>query len=366
MYLTKPVYNNILIVMRYKVRASVIPRSHHFLVLMALFVSLAGLVPASGISFAADDSSPASVVVRMRQVDLSLPAEAAVEAVRQAVVAAEVAGRVIVLRVDAGQRVKAGELLLRLDARAAAGSDLAAQAALTQSRAAYERAKSLHARKFISQAALDQAEAAWKGAQGSAGAAGAALSHAAVTAPISGVVALRQVELGEMAEPGKPLLTVFDPASLRVVASVPQSALAGIRKGGHAQIEFQESGRRIDAVRIEVLPTVDVKSHNGTVRVYLPAGAEGVMPGMAARVHFMTGKGPKLTVPPTAVLRRGEVTAVYVLTEKNAPRLRQVRLGEPGVDGEIEVLAGLTAGERVSLEPVKTGVNLKTAGAHRD
>jgi RND family efflux transporter MFP subunit len=343
-----------------------VPKSRHLLILAALFVPLVGLVSASGMSFAADDSLPASVVVRMRQVDLSLPAEATVEAVRQAVVAAEVSGRVIALRVDAGQRVKAGELLLRLDARAAAGSDLAAQAALAQARAAYERAKSLHARKFISQAALDQAEATWKGAQGSAGVAGATLSHTAVTSPISGVVALRQVELGEMAEPGKPLLTVFDPASLRVVASVPQSALAEIRKSGRAQVEFQESGRRIDAVRIEVLPMVDARSHSGTVRVYLPAGAEGVVPGMAARVHFMVGKGMKLTLPPAAVLRRGEVTAVYVLTEKNAPRLRQVRLGEPGADGEIEVLAGLAAGERVSLDPVKTGVNLKAAGAHLD
>lgn len=364
--MTEAIYNNMIINMTSRILVSFVPKSRRPVILAALFISLAGLVSVSEISFAADDSSPASVAVRLRQVDLSQPAEATVEAVRQAVVAAQVSGRVIALRVDAGQRVKAGELLLRLDARAAAGSDLAAQAALVQSRAAYERAKNLHARKFISQAALDQAESAWKAAQGAAGAAGAELSHAALTAPMSGVVALRQIELGEMAEPGRPLLTVFDPASLRVVASVPQSMLAGIGKSGRAQVELQENGRRIEAVRIEVLPTVDARSHSGTVRVYLPAGVEGVIPGMAARVYFTTGKGQKLTVPPAAVLRRGEVTAVYVLDEKDSPRLRQVRLGEPVSDGEIEVLAGLSAGERVSLEPVKTGVNLKASPPQRN
>ncbi len=66
---------------------------------------------------------------------------------------------------------------------------------------------------------------------------------------------------------------------------------------------------------------------------------------------------------PAAVLRRGEVTAVYVLDDKGSARLRQVRLGEAVAGGELEVLAGITPGERVSLTPVKTGIDLKTAAA---
>lgn len=329
----------------------------------ALFALCASLVPVSRVCAAEPPSSLVdTVVVNVHDVELTLPAEAVVEAVRQATVAAQVAGRVIDMRVDAGQRVRAGEVLMRLDAREAAGSNAAAQATLAQARAAHERAKSLYARQFISQAGLDQAEAAWKAAQGSAGASGATLSHAVVASPIAGLVAQRQVELGEMAEPGRALVTVFDPKSLRVIASIPQYALADVRKGGRAWVELLESGRRVDAVRIEVLPTVDVRSHAATVRVYLPENIGGVMPGMAVRAHFTTGQGRKLTVPAAAVLRRGEVTAVYVVDDKGNPRLRQVRLGEPVAGGELEVLAGLGSGERVSLDPGKTGVNLKTPG----
>jgi RND family efflux transporter MFP subunit len=306
------------------------------------------------------EATPASMVVQLREVDLGFPVEATVEAVRQATVAAQIAGRVIDIRVDAGQRVKQGELLMRLDAREAAGSDASAQASLAQASAAYERTRNLHAQKFVSQAALDQAAAAWKAAQGAAASSGAGLSHGLVTAPIAGLVAQRLIEPGEMAAPGRPLITVFDPKGLRVIANLPQYKLAELKKAGRARIEFPESGRWVDAVRVEILPTVDVRSHTATARLYLPENIEGVVPGIYARAHFIIGKAQKLTVPPTAVLRRGEVTAVYVLDDKGAVRLRQVRLGEAVAGGELEVLAGINAGERVSLVPLKTGIDLKT------
>ncbi len=336
------------------------------LLLTALVSSLAGLVPASR-SFAADatqdvplqDKAVASVVVQLRQVDLGFPVEATVEAVHQATVAAQIQGRVVEMRVEAGQRVKRGELLLRLDAREAAGSDVSARAALVQAGAAYERSKSLHAQKYISQAALDQSAAALKAAQGAAGAAGATLSHGNVTAPMTGVVAQRHVEPGEMATPGLPLVTVFDPKSMRVIASLPQYKLAELKKSGSARIEFPETGKWLNATRVEILPTVDARSHTATARLYLPDNVDAVVPGMFARAHFTIGQAQKLTVPAAAILRRGEVTAVYVLDQNGAARMRQVRLGEAVAGGELEVLAGIVPGERVSLNPVKSGIELK-------
>jgi len=323
----------------------------------ALVCLLAGAMSA-GASFAAEDAVPAAVV-QLRDVDLLFPADATVEAVHQATVAAQIAGRVMDVRVDAGQRVKRGDLLMRLDAREAAGSDASAQAALTQARLAYERTRNLHAQKFVSQAALDQAEAAWKAAQGAAASSGAGLSHGSVTAPIAGLVAQRHIEAGEMAAPGRPLVTVFDPRGLRVIASLPQYKLAEVKKANRARIEFPEAGRWVDVSRVEILPTVDSRSHTATVRLYLPENVEGVVPGMYARAHLAIGQAKKLTVPPAAVLRRGEVTAVYVLDEKGGARLRQVRLGEPVSGGELEVVAGINPGERVSLAPLKVGIDLK-------
>ena len=307
-------------------------------------------------TFAADVPSG---MVEDKLVDLSFPAQARVEAVREATIAAQVSGRVLELKVDAGDTVKRGQLLLTLDAREFAAGDAASQAQLSQAKAAWERSQNLFRQKFISQSALDQAEATFKAAQGGAGASSATLSHTRVTAPISGVVAERLIEPGEMAAPGRPLLTLFDPAGLRVIATVPQSRLNEVRKAKRARIELVESGRSISVDRVEVLPTIDQQSHTATVRLILPAGTADLAPGMAVRAHLSTGTAKKLVMPLTAVLRRGEVTAVYVLDAQGKARLRQIRLGETVGDGLVEVLAGVTAGEQVSLDPVKTGVGIK-------
>lgn len=323
------------------------------LFLMGALCGAVGLAPAFAQSH----------VVHLREVPLALAAEAVIEATRQATVATQVSGRIVEVRVEAGQRVAAGQLLMRIDAREAAESVAAAQAQLAQAEAHHQRTLNLFRQKFVSQAALDAAQAQLKAARAQAAAAGASASHAVVTAPMAGIVAQRHAELGDLAMPGKPLLTVFDPKGLRAVASIPQFRLKDARSAQTARIEIVDakSRRWLDGARIEILPTIDPHSHTATARIHLPA-AEGVAPGMAARVHFVVGTAQKLTVPPSAILRRGEISAVYVLKEGKPslqPQLRQVRLGEAVADGEIEVLAGLAPGETVSLDPVKTGIEMK-------
>lgn len=302
-----------------------------------------------------------TVVVQPHPVDLTFPAEALVEAVNQATVAAQVSGRVVEVRVDAGQTVRKGELLMRIDAREAAEAAAGATAQLVNARANYERLKNLRAQNFISAAALDKAKADFEAAQAASGQAGVGLGHATVTAPIAGVVAQRQTELGEMAAPGKPLLTLYDPAGLRVTASVPQYMLPRMRGVTRAKVEFPELGRWVDATSVTLLPVADAATHVSQVRVGLPADAgANLLPGSFARVHFVIGRASKFTVPKAAVLRRGEVAAVYVQGADGRLALRQLRLGEE-FGGEIEVLAGLAAGERVALDPVKAGIALKAA-----
>jgi RND family efflux transporter MFP subunit len=297
--------------------------------------------------------------IELREVATTLPAEAVIEATKQATVATQVSGRIVAVSVEAGQRVQAGQVLMRIDAREAAENVAAAKAQLVQAEANYARTQNLFKQKFVSQAALDAADATLKSARAQAAAAGAGASHATVTAPITGIVAQRHAELGDLATPGKPLVTVFAPGGLRAIASIPQFKLKDAQKATAAKVEFTESRRWQDGTRFEVLPTIDAQSHTATARVYLP-DAEGLVPGMAARVHFVTGKAQKLTVPASAVLRRGEISAVYLLKDGKTA-LRQVRLGEPVADGEVEILSGLAAGETVSLDPVKTGIELKQA-----
>ncbi len=297
--------------------------------------------------------------------------DATIEAVRQATVAAQVQGRVLEVRVDAGARVRRGDLLMRIDAReadqavaAATAGVAAAQARLVEARTSLERTRSLRARNFVSAAAVDQAQAAFDAAsaQHQAAVAGRAQADASrgfatVTAPLDGIVAQRLTEAGEMAQPGRPRVTIYAPGGLRAVADVAQARLAELGSPAlTARIEFPESGRWLDAAAVSVLPSADPRTHTARVRVNLPADAAGVVPGMAARVHFVVGEAPRLALPAVAILRRGELTGVYVADGKGGFSLRQLRVGSPLADGSVEVLAGLAAGETVALDPVRAGL----------
>lgn len=302
-----------------------------------------------------------TVSVQPHAVDLTLPVEATVEAVTQSTLTAQISGRVLDMRVDAGQSVKKGELLMRIDAREAGEAVAGASAQYVNAKANYERLQNLRKQGFISAAALDKAKADFQAAQATKGQAGVSLGYANVTAPISGVVAQRLIEQGETAAPGRPLLTLYDPDGLRVTASIPQYQLPQVRNVKEARVEFPELGKWILAPNVSLLPTADAATHVSQVRVGLPANLEHVIPGMFARVHFVIGRAERMTVPSGAVVRRGEVAAVYVQNAQGALSLRQLRLGEPLAGDEIEVLAGLANGERVVLDPVKAAIALKSS-----
>lgn len=314
--------------------------------------------------------------VEARAVALTHPAEATLEAVHQATLAAQVPGRIVALNVDAGDRVAKGDVLLRIDAAEAAQAVAGAEAGIAQAqanqinaKAAYERTKSLVERKFVSRSALDQARAAFDAAEAQLRAARAGRGQAAtvqgyttIVAPLAGLVAARHVEQGEMAQPGRQLVTVYDPAAMRAVVDVPQQRLGGLSGGQlKARVELPESGRWLDAAGITVLPAADPRTHTVRVRVDLPANAEGLVPGMFARVHFTIGEGSRIALPASAILRRGELTGVYVADGKGGFSLRQIRAGEPLADGSVEVLAGLAGGEEVALDPVQAGVAARVA-----
>ena len=299
------------------------------------------------------------IAVKPHAVDLTFPSEAVVEAIQQATVGAQVPGRVLEVKADAGQTVKKGDVLMRIDAREAAEAARAAEAQYANARVNYERTKSLVAQKFMSAAALDKAKADFDAAAANRAAAGASQSHATILAPITGIVARRHAELGDMAMPGTPLFTIYQPGGLRVTASIPQYRLKDMRAVKTARVEFPESGQWVDATAVQVLPTADAATHVSQVRVTLPTVPEAT-PGMFARVHFVTGQAEKLTVPASAVLRRGEVAAVYVQAADGRLSLRQLRLGDSVGRGEIEVLAGLATGDQVVSEPVKAAIQLKS------
>jgi len=330
---------------------------------VAVALALAVPLAASGDNGHAElATAPVTVVAAGEATSL----DGVVEALRQTVLASQVAGSVVALDARAGSRVKAGQVLVRLDARAAeqqagaaAAQVQAARAAQEAARRELERQRQLFEKSYISQAALDRAEAQSKAAQAEAAAqlasAGAALTQSgfySIKAPYDGIVADVPVVLGDMAMPGRPLLTLYDPAALRVTAAVPQSAAARVGSGDALQLEVPGAvAGRIVPARWTLLPAVNPATHTLELRLDLPAGVAAV-PGMFARVWLPGGMAasPRFSVPAQAVVRRAELTGIYVLDADGAPLLRQVRLGRASGD-QIEVLAGVSANERVVLDP---------------
>ncbi|MDL5034077.1 efflux RND transporter periplasmic adaptor subunit [Pelomonas sp. APW6] len=307
--------------------------------------------------------------------------EARVEAVRQTTLAAQVAGAVVQLDVRPGDAVKAGQLLMRLDARSADQNAQAseaqagvARAQLDLARRELDRQQQLFRQHFISQAALDQTEAQFKATQAQVQAqlaqAGAARSQSAwyqLRAPYAGVIAEVPVVQGDMALPGRSLAVLYDPTALRVTAHVPQAEVRAVQ----AALDSKDAGIAlvIDLPalgvlgqaprRVQWLPTVDGSSGTVELRADLPSPLTGqlqaLVPGQFAQVRLVgpsaePGRAGVLTVPAQAVVRRAEMTGLYVLNAEGRPLLRQVRLGELR-GGQIEILSGLRAGERVALEP---------------
>ena len=287
-----------------------------------------------------------------------------VEAVRQAVLAAQTSGRIASVEADIGDRVVAGQVLLRITAveqRAATASARAqlhsAEAAAAEAEANYRRFAALAPSQYVSRAQVDQARAGRDVAVAAREAAREQLAQVAqqvdyttVRAPYAGLVGARQVEPGETVVPGQPLMTVHAPDTLRIEVDVPQSVADAIRRKPGAMV-LLDDGRRASVAGVVVYPGADPATHSVTVRVMLPPLDPPPAPGTSARVVFPVAGGETIPrIPAATLVQRGEVSAVYVL-DAQALTLRQLRLGRRLGD-EVEVLSGLKSGERVVADPV--------------
>lgn len=300
-----------------------------------------------------------------------------VEAVRQATLSAQTSGRVGEVLADVNDRVVAGQVLLRLSAvEQQAGVDAAraqlraAEASANESELNYRRHADLVQGRYVSRAQFDQARASRDAAIAARDAARAQLANAGqqsvyttIRAPYAGIVSTREVEPGESVGAGRVLMTVFAPDALRIEVSVPQSDAEAIRASPQARVRFDD-GSSIDATQVTVFPAADAATHAVKVRVQLPALSPPPAPGHTARVLFPALKGGTgVRVPAAALLRRGEVNAIYVLADRRVT-LRQLRLGER-VGDEVEVIAGLKPGERIVADPVAAMQALVAARGQR-
>jgi RND family efflux transporter MFP subunit len=329
----------------------------------AVVLCIAGIL----VNLPAVAANLATYTVSAQTEGASFTATGIIEAVRQGTLGSQASGRVTQVLVRNGDDVKAGQPLIQIEAGdsgdTAVASDAAAsgaEARLVSARADYERAQRLRAQDYISVAAMQRAEAALRSAEADAQATGAqakaARTRAAwhtVTAPYSGHVTDLWVSAGDLATPGKPLLDLYDPAVLRVIAQVPESLAARVQSGQAAELVVGTSAPIVIATW-RVIPAIDPLTHSVEVRAELPAGT-GLEPGQFASLLLpLREASSQLRIPLSAILRRSEVIGVYVVDGNGAAHLRQVRLG-PVIGNSVIVLSGLQSGEQVALDPVAAG-----------
>lgn len=300
-----------------------------------------------------------------------------VEAVHQATISAQTAGEIIELPYDVNDYVPKDAIVVRfVDTQQKARLDKAlaaeaeAEARLEEVKSRHRRNQELMVKKLISTAQLEQSAADLKAAEARLKLARAATKEAreqweytVVRAPYSGVLVERFVEVGERANVGTPLGAGLSLEKLRVKVAIPARYAARIRDQLQSRVQVA-AGDWLEATEVTVFPYADPASHTFTARVQLPEGQHGLFPGMRVKTAFTLDERAALVIPSEAIVRRSELTAVYVLEEDNRVQLRQLRLGRD-VDGMTVVLAGLEAGERVALDPVAAGIQLKQqAAAH--
>lgn len=292
-----------------------------------------------------------------------------IEAIRQTNLAAQVMGEIIELDVAVGDAIKKNQQLVRLDAQAARQAASASHAELASVRAQlrlakqeYDRQKQLYAKNFISQSALDHAKANYQSVQAQVNAQAAQASVTAtqtnfhrIYAPYSGVVSALPVTLGDMAAPGKTLLTIYDASQLRVSAAVPQSVATSMAKASiNSAMITMHHDRKITLNSIQILPAADQATHTRIIRINLPKDFSHVAPGMNVKVSFPiennTADSQKISIPISALVKHAEISGVYVISQSGEPLLRQLRLGETLGD-QVEVLSGLSIGEEIAIVP---------------
>lgn len=280
----------------------------------------------------------------------------------QATVAPQITGQLLDVKVDAGDPVTAGQVLVTLDSQEylarfeqARSALVAAEAGKEQAESNFQRIKSLLEQKAATPEQMEAAESQKK--QADAGVMAAEqrvkeaetfLGYTRLVSPLDGVVADRLADPGDLAYPGKALLVLHKPEDLRLEASVREGLIQRVsgyqESGREVEVHIAALDRTVRGTIGEIVPSADPVSRSFLVKVALPRG-EGLYPGMFGKLRIELDPRPTVLVPAGAVNRVGQLVTILVLDAGRWVR-RFVTLGAPS--GElVEVLSGLTAGETI-------------------
>lgn len=266
----------------------------------------------------------------------------------RATVAARVMGTIGTARLAVGLQVKAGEVLVQINAGELGAQLELARAALAQAERDHARETALAEKGAAAEESVRLATDQLRMARARLTEAEAVVAYLQVTAPFTGVITEDLINAGDFAAPGQPLFTVEGQENLLAEMPVPES-LATLDIG--TPIAVQLDGQTLDGTLAELSPSADPTSRTRLAKIALPADS-GARSGQFVRAFWPAGTENILTVPSNAVQSFGQMERVFVI-EENRARLRLVRTGTTSGD-DVQILSGLNAGETVVTSPPAT------------
>ncbi len=301
----------------------------------------------------AEPSAPPTEALAQREVETITTnledvraAEAVAGTVRARVSAtleAKIPGRIVTLPVRVGDSVKTGQTVATLDAKEVASRYRQARAVLSQARAELDRYTRLYEEKAATRQEFEAVRTRHAVASEVVEEAQSQASEAKVLAPFDGLITRRLADVGDLATPGRPLVTIEAPGGLRLEAAVSDTLVSRTGRGAVVPVELGED-IRVEGTVAEVSPSADPSSRTYLVKLDLPE-EDGIRSGMFGRALFSARSAEILRLPVDAIQRRGQLERVFVVEGKKA-RLRIVRTGKRFGD-LVEVASGLSAGEQV-------------------
>ena len=287
-----------------------------------------------------------AVTIEPKEIASVVSAAGALSSKNISVLSSKIMGTVEYLGVNEGDYVKAGRLLLKIDSGEINAQVHQAQAAYNNAKLQYDRIKSLYDDKAATQMEMDQATLGLRSAEAGLRSAKAMKSYTAITAPISGQIVEKKINLGEMASPGQPLLKIEDNRNLRLEVLVKEQDILHVQSGKLVRVEIDAlPGKKFTGTVSQVVPASDIRTHSFLVKIDIPS-AKGLITGMYGRAYFTTGEREVILVPRSALVAMAGLSGVYIVSPEGTAVFQIVQLGEEHPEGT-EVLAGLKTGDQV-------------------
>jgi len=311
---------------------------------------------AQAASFQMPPEAVTTVKARLEPWPATLDAIGTVQAVRGVTVSADLPGVVEAILFESGQAVRAGDVLVRLDARQERAQLAAAEAQRDLAKLSLERVRGLVAQGILAQAELDRAAAEHKQAEARVGEIAATIERKQVRAPFSGVLGIRQVDLGQYLAGGAPIVPLQSLDPLHVDFSVPQQQVGRLRPGGAIAVSLEGASGPTPGEINAVDAVVDEATRNVRVQATIANPDGRLRPGMFVQVQARLGQQkPVVALPASAISYAPYGDSVYVVVaDMEGPggsryrgvRQQFVKLG-PARGDQVAVLEGLDAGAEV-------------------